>query len=76
MDTGTTRMETARVTSFGDGTFAYALPSGPATVGEALHAHGIKPEGRRLAVNGQPATIRSTVVEGDEVTVVPRVHAG
>lgn len=65
-----------RVTSFGEGRYQALLPPGKATVAEALAQHGVETTGRRLAVNGHPAETSSTVLEGDELTVVPRVRGG
>ncbi len=65
-----------RVTAFGQGQFESELPPAVATVSQALALHDVETQGRRVAVNGHPAKLGSTVVEGDEVTVVPRVARG
>jgi hypothetical protein len=51
--------------------------SGPGmTIGDVLREHGGEPGEHRLARNGNPATTTESVREGDELTVVPRIHAG
>ena len=64
------------VTSFGQGRYEFLLPQSGATVGEALRQFGVEPNGRRVALNGHPADAGTGVLEGDEVTVVPKVHGG
>ena len=66
----------AKVTSFGEGRFETPVPPQGATVENVLRASGIASQGRRVAVNGHPADLGSSVLEGDEVTVVPRVRGG
>jgi sulfur carrier protein ThiS len=65
-----------RVTAFGEGRRELALPGRQATVDDVLSAAGFEAKGRRVAVNGHAADARTTVREGDEVTVVPRVQGG
>lgn len=65
-----------RVTAFGDGCFEVPLTGGIDTVADVLRANRIDTNGRRLAVNGRPVGLGTGVLEGDEVTVVPRVHGG
>ena len=65
-----------RITSFGEGSFEF-LPAGhPATIGDALEANGVDIASRRIALNGHPASVGTTVLEGDEVTLYPRVEGG
>ena len=64
------------VTAFGNGRFVIPLPGGSATVADVLRDRRLETAGRRLAVNGRPAEIGTGVLEGDEVTLVPRVHGG
>ena len=59
-----------------DGRFDVPLPAGPATVADVLRPHGVEAAGRRLAVNGKPAGLGTGVLEGDEVSLVPRVMGG
>jgi hypothetical protein len=66
----------ATVTAFGDGRFVVPLPGESATVADVLRDRRLETAGRRLAINGRPAEIGTGVVEGDEVTLVPRVHGG
>ena len=65
-----------RITSFGQGRFEYLPPEGGAQVREALDAVGVEYAGHRLAVNGHPTSAEAVVVEGDELTSVPRVQGG
>jgi len=65
-----------RVTSFGEGRFETQVPPEGTTIRDVLREHGVGSQGRRVAVNGHPADLGSTVLEGDEVTVVPRVRGG
>lgn len=65
-----------KVTAFGQGRYEVSLPAHRATVGEILHAGGVEAAGHRIAVNGNPAGLGSTIAPQDEVTVVPRVHGG
>ena len=67
---------TVRVTAFGSGRWDVPLSAGPATVADVLRPHGVETTGRRLAKNGHPAGTGTGVLEGDEVTVVPRVMGG
>ncbi len=72
-------MQTARnvrVTEFGRGRHDVPLSDGTQSVAQVLATRNIETAGRRLAVNGQPAGLGTSVLEGDEVTVVPRVHGG
>ncbi len=64
------------VASFGQGRFQLRLPAGSATVGEAARLAGVDLQGRRVAVNGRVADAGTTVSEGDQVSVVPRVVGG
>jgi hypothetical protein len=65
-----------RITSFGEGKFEF-LPAGhPATIGDALDASGVDIASRRIALNGHPADAGATVIEGDEVTLYPRIEGG
>ena len=64
------------VTSFGQGRFEATLPAEGATVAAVLELHGLETQGRRLAVNGRTAGAGTSVLEGDEVTLVPRVQGG
>ena len=56
----------ARITAFGEGRYDAAVPAGGTPLGALLEAHGIEPDGRRLAINGHPAGTGSTVLEGDD----------
>ena len=67
---------TARITAFGNGCFDVPLTSGSETVADVLQAKRVETAGRRLAVNGHPAELGTGVLEGDEVTVIPRLHGG
>jgi sulfur carrier protein ThiS len=67
---------TVRVTAFGDGRYEVPLAGGPQTLADVLGTFRIETSGRRLAVNGHPADAGTGVLEGDEVTVVPRLHGG
>jgi molybdopterin converting factor small subunit len=69
-------LATARVTAFGNGRFDVPLTGGIETVADVLRAKRVETAGRRLAVNGHPAELGTGVLEGDEVTVIPRVHGG
>jgi len=64
------------VTSFGEGRYQVEVPPGTPTVEEALRLPGVETTGRRVAVNGHPAKLSSTVLEGDEITSIPRVRGG
>ena len=64
------------VRAFGQGRTEVSLPSASATAGEAIRLAGLRAEGVRVAVNGQKAGPNTTVIEGDSVTIVPRVEAG
>ena len=64
------------VRAFGQGRTEVSLPSASATAGDAIRLAGLKAEGVRVAVNGQKAGPNTTVMEGDFLTVVPRVEAG
>ena len=64
------------VTSFGEGRFDARVPMHAATVAAVLESVGVEARGRRLALNGHSAAATVGVVEGDQVTVVPRVQGG
>lgn len=64
------------VTSFGQGRARVPLPERSATVGDVLRLAGVELKGRRVAVNGRGADATTEVVEGDQVSVVPRVVGG
>jgi sulfur carrier protein ThiS len=64
------------ITAFGTGRFQHEPGEGRTTVADAMRAHGVQTEGRRVAVNGHPASLDADVLVGDEVTVVPRVQGG
>jgi molybdopterin converting factor small subunit len=70
------RVASVRVTAFGDGRFEVPLVGGSETVADVLRANRIETAGRRLAVNGHAAELGTGVLEGDEVTLIPRVHGG
>jgi sulfur carrier protein ThiS len=71
-----TKTGEVNVTSFGQGTFKSRVAGGRTSVGEVLEEHGVEVEGRRIAVNGHHADASTTVLEGDQVSVVPRVQGG
>jgi sulfur carrier protein ThiS len=59
----------------GKGTRTTEVPLG-ASFGQALEASGLSSEGAFLSINGQAATLDSTVKEGDVLTVNPKVQGG
>ena len=65
-----------RITAFGAGRFQFHPLVEGATVADALRAHSVQAEGRRVAINGHPTRLDAGVREGDELTVVPRVQGG
>ena len=64
------------LTAFGEGRFEFFPVAATATIGDVLEAHGIEPNGRRIAHNGNPAELGTGVLEGDQVSVVRRVEGG
>jgi sulfur carrier protein ThiS len=64
------------LTAFGQGRYRSKWSGTGMTVAEVLHEHGVEPDGRRVAVNGHRAGATTTLIEGDELTVVPRVQGG
>ncbi len=69
-------LATVKVTAFGDGRYDVPLQGGLTTVADVLRPNGVETAGRRLAVNGKPAGLGTGVLEGDEVSLVPRVMGG
>ena len=71
-------MQTVGVTlrSLGEGSKQVAVAEGDATVGAAIRETGYTTQGRRIAVNGVKAEAGTPVVEGDVVTLIPRVVGG
>jgi len=65
-----------RIEAFGQGSYFLPTLEKSSTVGEVLGALGVAVQGRRVARNGHAADLGSSVMEGDEVTVVPRVQGG
>ena len=65
-----------QISSFGQGRYEALLPAPEATVAAAVGQHALETQGRRIAVNGQTAGLSTPVLEGDEVTLVPRVQGG
>ena len=61
---------TVRITAFGQGQFECVLPEDATSIGAALAEHAVETEGRRIAINGNPAGLETPVVQGDEVTVM------
>lgn len=62
--------------SYGQGRHSLSLTGGGNTVGEAIRQTGLTTQGRRVALNGRPADAGSKVMEGDVVTLMPRVVGG
>ena len=62
--------------SFGEGRRQIRLSAAEATVGEAVRQTGLSTDARRIALNGQRANGGTTVLEGDLVTLMPRVVGG
>jgi len=62
--------------SYGEGRRRLEVPAATATVDDAVRLGGFDIEGRRVAVNGRQASGGSPLVEGDVVTLVPRVMGG
>ena len=69
-------LATVRVTAFGDDRYDVPIFGGAVTVADVLRPQRVETAGRRLAVNGKSAQLGTGVLEGDEVTLVPRVHGG
>lgn len=65
-----------RVTSFGEGRKTVRAPAEGSTVGSVLNTAGVDSGRRRVALNGHPVSLGTGVLEGDEITVVPRVQGG
>jgi sulfur carrier protein ThiS len=64
------------MTAFGRGRYRSAWSGPGLTVADVLGEHGVEPNGRRVAVNGHGADGATTLLAGDELTVVPRVQGG
>ena len=62
--------------SLGEGYRQVAVADAEATVGAAIRETGYTTQGRRIAVNGVKAVAGTPVVEGDVVTLIPRVVGG
>ncbi|MFQ5702117.1 MAG: MoaD/ThiS family protein, partial [Acidobacteriota bacterium] len=60
--------------SYGEGEQRLLLAPAEATVGHVVRRSGLSTQGRRVAVNGRKADGGTTVVEGDVVTLIPRVQ--
>jgi sulfur carrier protein ThiS len=61
---------------FGAGRHRSRISGSGMTVSDVLREHDVKPDGYRLARNGNPATTTEIVREGDELTLVPRIQGG
>lgn len=70
--------ETVGVTlrSLGEGYRQVAVAESEATVGSVIRETGSTTQGRRIALNGVKAGPGTPVVEGDVVTLIPRVVGG
>ena len=62
--------------SFGEGSRQVALSTEQPTVNVAVRTAGFSTEARRISVNGRTASGNTGVMEGDVVTLMPRVEAG
>lgn len=65
-----------RLIDYGRGQQELELPGGRANLDEVLRRRGVSTAGRRVAINGSPAGPGAEVVEGDQVSVIPRVQGG
>ncbi len=63
-----------RITDFGNARYESEVGGDTLTVADVLHEHGVEAEGRRIAVNGHPASPSAPLVAGDELTIVPFVQ--
>ncbi len=61
--------------SYGQGQRRLEVPAAT-TVDQAVRLGGFQAEGRRVAVNGRKSGGGATLVEGDVVTLIPRVQGG
>jgi hypothetical protein len=68
--------ETVTLSVFGAGKYRSRVQGSRTTAGDVLREHGVKPGAHRLARNGHTTTSEALVVEGDELTLVPRVQGG
>ncbi len=64
------------VTAFGQGKYDVDVPPASAVVGAVLARAGVDASERRVAVNGSSASMDASVIEGDEITIMPRVEGG